>query len=456
MTNDLNVMKLTNSISNHERRYSPGTLLRQHWQDIVYVIAIAAIAGLISYIGAHAINPAVTWDKQTTDTWFNNDTTRAFDDMAVYQVDHYRTNLHPLFVMLTMPFVYALRSLFSLDAVTAVRIVLAANTSIWFGVLFITLRLIGCRRFDATLISILAAVSAASVFWFTMPETYPFGSTTLLLVPFLVALAEYQKLSPLWYVLVGVLTLGITITNWMAAIFAAFVKFRLKPAALITIASFIIVSALVLVQKAIFPAFNAGFLRLWSNASSEAGSTGVLKSEFGGPMTSIKCVIFDTIVMPAIGLVKDTHGFAAWPSMTVQWSSPGSGSTWGAIAVILWIAVFSLGIWGLFSIRQQRAFRIVLGLSLLGQIVLEAVYGDERFPHATHILPFVILIAALSTLTKARVLALVLTGALILTAGVNNLLLFEQARAFTYNQGPLRQVEPAPSWINLSPNYKRK
>ena len=160
-------MKLTNSISGFEtRRYSPGRLLREHQQEIAFIVAIAVIAGLISYIGAHAINPALTWDKQTTDTWFNNDTTRSFDDMAVYEVDHYRTNLHPLFVMLTMPFVYALRNL-SLDAVTAVRVVLAANTSIWFGVLFITLRLIGCRRFDATLISILAAVSAASVFWFT-------------------------------------------------------------------------------------------------------------------------------------------------------------------------------------------------------------------------------------------------------------------------------------------------
>ena len=449
-------MKLPNSVSRFEtRRYSPATLLREHWQDIAFIVAIAAIAGLISYIGAHAINPVLTWDKQTTDTWFNNDTTRSFEDMAVYEVDHYRTNLHPLFVMLTMPFVYALRDL-SLDAVTAVRVVLAANTSIWFGVLFITLRLIGCRRFDATLISILAAVSAASVFWFTIPETYPFGSTTMLLVPALVALAEYQKLSPVWYVLVGVLTLGITITNWMVAIFAAFVKFRPKPAVLITIGSFVIVSALVLVQKAVIPAFNAGFLRLWSNATSEAGSTGVLSGEFGGPMTSIKCVIFDTMVMPAIKLVKSMHGFPAWPSMTVQWSSPGSGSIWGAIAVVVWIALLSLGIWGLFSIRQHRAFRLVLGLSLLGQIILEAVYGDERFPHATHMLPFLILVAALSTLTKARVLALVLTGALILTAGVNNFLLFEQARAFTYGQGSLRQMEPAPSWIYHSPNFNRK
>ena len=447
-------MKLSKLAFSVDRRSMPSSLVRKHWQDLLFIVAIALVAGLVSYQGAYSINPALTWDKQTTDTWFNNDTTRTFDDMAVYAVDHYRTNLHPLFVMSTMPFVYALRGLFSWDAVTAVRVVLATNTSIWFGLLFITLRLIGCRRLEATLFSILAAVSAASVFWFTMPETYQFGSSTMLMGLGLVALAEYQKLSPLWYVLVGVLTLGITITNWMVGILAAFVKFRPKQAAVITVASFAIVAFLILVQKAILPAFNAGFLRLGVDAVNEAGTTGVLKAEFGGPMTSIKSVIFDTMILPAIGLVKNTHGFPAWPIMSVQWSAPGSGSIWGAIAVVLWMALFSLGIWALFSIRQHRAFRLVLGLSLLGQIVLEAVYGDERFPHSTHILPFLILVAALSIFTRARVLALVLTGALILTAGANNALLFEQARAFTYNQGPLRQQVPVESWIQLRPDAK--
>ena len=424
------------------------------WQDILLAVILAVAAGLVFYYGSQLINPVLTYDKQTGDTWFHNDTTRSFDDMAVYAVDHYRTNLHPLFVILTMPFVYAIRGIFGIDAVTAVRVVLAVNTSIWFGILFITLRLIGCRRLDSTLFTILAAVSAASVFWFTMPETYPFGSTTMLLGLGLVALAEYQKLSPVWYVLVGVLTLGITITNWMVAIFASFVKYRWKQAALITIASLVIVCVLVLVQKAIFPAFNAGFLRLFFNATSEAGSTGVLKAEFGGPMTAIKCFIFDTIVIPAIALVESPHGFAAWPSMTVQWSTPGSASIWGAIAVVLWIALFSLGIWGLFSSSQHRAFRLVLGLSLLGQIALEAVYGDERFVHSIHFLPFLILVAALSALTRARVLALALTAALILTAGINNGIQFNNAIAFSYGHGSLRQQVPVQSHLQLRPGAK--
>jgi hypothetical protein len=123
--------------------------------------------------------------------------------------------------------------------------------------------------------------------------------------------------------------------------------------------------------------------------------------------------------------------------MSVQLSAPGSASIWGNIAVILWIALLSLGIWALFSLKQHQKFRIVLGLSLLGQLLLEIVYGDERFIHAPHFLPFLMLTAALSTLTRARLLALVLTGTLVLTAGVNNVLQFNKAVDFSFGRGVL-------------------
>jgi len=95
-----------------------------------------------------------------------------------------------------------------LEPITAVRIVIAAVASLWFSSLFILLRLIGCRQFDAALFSILAATSAAAMFWFVIPETYSFGSLSILLALGLTALAQHRKLSSLWYVVVSALTLG--------------------------------------------------------------------------------------------------------------------------------------------------------------------------------------------------------------------------------------------------------
>jgi general stress protein CsbA len=285
-------------------------------------------------------------------------------------------------------------------------------------------------------LSLLAASSASAIFWFTIPETYAFGSLTLLLALGIVALAPIHQLSSWWYVAVSALTLGITITNWMAGILATLVNHRLRKSVIITLEAFAVVTGLVLLQKLIFPAFNAGFLRLWSNVKDEATSTGVLVEAAGGPLYVLKCIIFDTIVMPAIAVVENSELFPHWSRMTIQVSPPLSGSIWGYIAVFSWIALLSLGVWAFCSLRQHGKFRIVLGLTLLGQIALHLLYGDETFLHSLHFLPLLVVLVALTTLTRMRLLALVLTGVLVLSAGVNNLEKFAQATDFTWGRSP--------------------
>jgi hypothetical protein len=421
---------------------------RPNWQEIVIALVLASLAGFAAYQGSQLINPAFTFDKQTTDAWFHTDTTRVFDDMAVYAADHYRTNVHPLFVLLALPPVYALHIAFGLDSVRAVHVVIALVAALWIGVLFSVLRLIGIRRLDAVLFSILCATSASAIFWSTIPETYIFGSLTLLLALGIAAIAQDYHLSAIWYVAVSVLTLGITVTNWMAGILATIVNHRPGRSLLITSIALAIVSGLVLLQKLIFPAFNSGFLRLWSNAGNEATSTGILVSQAGGPLHVIKCIIFDTIVMPGFTLVENSEKFPNWSRMTIQLSPPGSGSFWGYLAVVLWIALLSLGVWGLFSIKSRLKFRLVLGLTLLGQIVLHLLYGDETFLHSPHFLPLLVILAALSTLTRARALALVLTAMLVLSAGVNNWGQFRQATAFTWGNSPLCAMSSVKCGVN--------
>lgn len=433
-------MKLNSLAPNRLTENKSYHLFRTYRLDILLIVILVIVAGVASFQAAQLINPAFIWDKQLNDAWFHNDTTRVFDDMAVYEVDHYRTDLHPLFVLLSMPIVYALKATLSIDSVTSVRLVTASIAALWFGLLFVALRIIGCRSFDAILFSIFAGTSAASIFWFVMPETYQLGSATMLMGLLLAAVAQFRQVSSWWYVLVGVLTLGITVTNWMVGIFATIVNHRWKKTGVILLQTYIIVALLVVVQKLlIFPKFNSKFLILFLGAGREAESTGFLREDFGGLLASAKSFIFDTIVLPAINVSESQ--FPIGSRMSVQLSHPGSASVWGSIAVVLWMALLSLGIWALFSLKVNRKFRIVLGLSLLGQLLLELVYGDERFVHAPHFLPFLVIVAALSTLTKARVLALVLAGMLTLTAGVNNILQFNQAVDYSYGRGVLCATE---------------
>src|SRR4028119_791309 len=168
-----------------------------YWQDILLAVALASVAGFASYQGAQLINPVIV-DDQSNNVWFEADVSRVFANMTERNSDNYRAKVHPIFTLITFPIVFVIKSALNINPITAVHIAIATVAFLWLGTLFIVLRLIGCNRFDAALFSILAATSAAAMFWFTVPETYSFGSLTLLLALGVVAIAQYQKLSPLW------------------------------------------------------------------------------------------------------------------------------------------------------------------------------------------------------------------------------------------------------------------
>lgn len=133
------------------------------------------------------------------------------------------------------------------------------------------------------------------------------------------------------------------------------------------------------------------------------------------------------LIWPAF---KHIHLSSNWHGIVTQTSAPGSATLWGSIPVVLWTALLSLGLWGLFSLRQQLKLRIFVGLVLLGQLALHLLYGDETFLYALHFAPLLVVLAALSTLTRARPLALILAGALVLSMGTNNGLQFGKATDF--------------------------
>ncbi|MDP8963869.1 MAG: hypothetical protein M3O33_07755 [Cyanobacteriota bacterium] len=416
-----------------------------YWQDILLAVALAAVAGFTSYQGAQLINPVIV-DAQSNDVWFEADVPRVFANMTDRNSDNYRTKVHPLFTLITFPIVFVIKRALNLNQITAVHIVIATVAFLWLGTLFIVLRLIGCNRFDAALFSILAATSAAAMFWFTVPETYSFGSLTFLLALGVVALAQYQKLSPLWYTIASALTLSFTVTNWMAGLLATIATHPRKRCLWISVQAFCVVSVLWGIQRLIFPSSKFPF-------ASREEKNYILMPEAGGPLQVLKSFLCHTMVMPAIDVVSDRYKPPHWSIMTTQASIPGSGSLWGTIAVVLWTALLGLGLWGLFSVKQHPKLRLVLGLTLLGQLLLHTLYGSETFLYALHLAPLLVVLAAFSLLTRARPLALVLAAMLVLTAGVNNSLQFKKATDFVQKQAPPRyqvlgqmQQRPAEPW----------
>lgn len=424
-------------------------LIAQYWGDILIVIALMTVVSCLSCIWAWFISPVLV-ENSYWDLWFESDIPREFANMIDRWSNHYRTNVHPLFSLIAFPPTYLLTKL-GFESISAVRIVIAFVASVWISLLYWVMRLINCRRFDAIVFSLLGAISGAAIFWFGVPVTYSFGSVSMLTALVIVGLGQYRQLSSWWYLGVSALTLSITTTNWMAGILATFVNHRWKQALQITINAFSLVVILSFVQYLIFP--SAEFL-----LKIQSEKTYVFNEGSVGALNVIQSFISHTMIVPAIEIIDKTSrpGFATpGIQMVTQLSAPGSGSLWGKVAVLLWTALLGLGIWGLFSIKKHLKLRIVLALIILGQLVLHLLYGEETFVYSLHFAPFLVILAAMSTLTRARPLALVLAGMLLLSAGINNSLQFNRATESMRVSDRQQVLLPAPSNLKQDQGYHR-
>lgn len=225
-----------------------GKKFRRVWRDVALAGALSIGLGLMSWGGAAAIGPAVL---SYNDVWFEADSLRVFLNMSNRWSDQHRMTVHPLFSLLVFPFVKVLR-LLGLESPLAVRAVIAAVAASWAASLYGVLRLIGCHRADAGLFSLLGVFSATSLAWFTVPETYAFGSLSIVWALALVALSERRRVSESPYVAVGVLTLSFTITNWMAGITAAVACLPWRRAAQVSVNVLCLVVVLWALQHRVF------------------------------------------------------------------------------------------------------------------------------------------------------------------------------------------------------------
>lgn len=398
--------------------------IRPYLADVMAIVVLIVVAGVASYFGSLLIGENVLDKKQFGDTWFDSDVSAYFIWLNNrFSELHVRTYKHPLFSLIFCLPVYGLNAL-GIELMVAMRLYMAVIAGLWLGAFYLLLRLLGCRRFDAILFSAIGATSAAAMFWFVVPESYPFGSLSLILAAILTLLAQ-SRILPLWsYIATNIFTLSITITNWMAGIFTTILENSKQKSSQILIRTLGIVIVLSGVQKLIFPkATFPPFIPPGKEASY------LFSAESGGVFRILQSSIAHTIVMPQIQVLP--HPRTGAPIMLTQFSFPGSGSLWGAIAVGLWMALLALGIWALLSLKIHQKFRLFLGLLLLGQLLLHLVYtGRETFLYSLHFAPLFIVLAALSTLTRSRLWSLGLASILLVCIIMNNGIQFNHAREF--------------------------
>ena len=387
------------------------------------VLAIAAT--VLAFNGAQRIPDWLLSGTAYYDVWFDGDSPRHLLHMTDRLSDQRdRSFMHPLFSY-SYYVVLAIRSALLVSPYTAARIFMALGAGLWVSLLFLMFRRMGCRQLDAGLLALAGMVSAASLFWFSVMESWGFGSITTV-VAFLTALASERRDLPVRrYLLANVATLSVSVTNWSAGLLLTFLRFSWRRAVWIALSAFGTVALICTVNPLIFPTFKLTF--------PQYAHEYVFQPESGGALHILSAFLYHGMVMPLFRVVSgwDHPGVVR---MTVQQMLPGSASVWGIAGVVCWTLLLALGAWTACRLKALRRFRLLVGFFLTAELILHLVYGaEEVFLYSLHWLPALLVVVACSALTRWRYLTRGLLAVLVVCAAVNNWRQFNNAVLFANN-----------------------
>lgn len=375
-------------------------------------LALAIAVGTM-YLNGRLDASLTTYD--TEDFWFEADIGRVYGNMTKRESNHYRTDVHPLFSMLTYPVVHAVARVFGVADLIAVRFWLAAVAFLTAGALFLLLRLLRLSLVGAVVFTLLWAVSAASVFWMSVPESYGMGAISILLVLLCAAWHSYRPLSAGVYVLASAFSLSVTVTNWVAAWVVQFTVFPWRRAVQIGINAFCLTVLLWAGQKLYF---TSSTFFLGNRTEVRYAEKPTLERV----LTVARVFAVHSFVMPSIMEIDRGRRMV----LTVQQSPAGSGSEWGYAAISGLVLLLTLGAYGLVT-GVDRKMRMAIGILLLYQFVLHTIYGPETFLYAPHFVPLIVVFASFSALTRLRIVALSIAIGLIALICLNNFVQFGKA-----------------------------
>jgi hypothetical protein len=388
--------------------------------DLGVAALFALLVGIAIWNVQRSMDPRFFSAPAGNDVWFEADLPTVADTVLHRWSTQSRNARHPLFPLLATGSAYVLRAA-RLGDRAILALLSALIGAVWVSLFYVTARFVAGRRFDAIVFTLLACSTSSAMFFLIVPETYTFGACTLLVPLALSAVDSRRRWREGWYVAASAVSLSVTSTNWMSGIAAAAVRWPRRRALQITANALCCVIVLWAVQRVIFP--SAPFFFGYSNEHRF-----ILPAASGGPGTIARALFFHTIVMPRLDLIPEPKW--GWV-MSVQHSGIASSGLWGAVATLLWGALLAATAFGLLTSSRHRPVGIALGATLIGQVLLHLVYGEETFLYSMHVAPLLILTCAYAASTvRWRHAILVLASALVLTAAISNAAQLSAALAF--------------------------
>ncbi len=402
-------------------------------------IAIFAVFFVLYFATSTVLSKTVAF--QEDDILFELDTPRVIRDMTLPEANHYRSKVHPLYVLLMNPVGALAKKLIGSDVNAAVLLnSLLGAAGVTLG--FIFFWLYTKTLMDASLLAFLFGLSASQLILSIVPDTASLAICSLLLTYILFLLSLRSRPPRLfWWILAGVFSLGVTTTNFAqtAICFAVsdFVVHRQQGVRRlgIRLLSFLggvllIVTLLAVLQKALYPSTVLFFLPEAYREDLRYASWLVFQSPLTVGAQLFKNFAWLNFIAPdpTIYALPNHQLPAVTFSRSLDFSVPGiiGSLLWFG----LWIAQIAKESWLRLRGAARQSSRRPLGwgflLCLLFNLALHSFYGVgekggiEYFLYTGNFTFLVLALWAIPLELPQKALRMLL-ATLIICVGLNNL-----------------------------------
>lgn len=371
---------------------------------------------------------------------FETDTPRVINDMTDFSADHYRTKVHPLYVLITNPVGSLLSGIIDSKPLTAIIL------NSFFGAVGILLAFIYFHLKTTDLVSSLLLASffgltSSQFFLSAIPETVSLAVCSLLVtyIIFVIAIRSGRVNFPVW-ILAGIFTLAITITNFAQTLICFFIAslihafpgkknsffYAVGKTVLFLLVVIFCAMALSLFQKSIYPSSRLFYTLEYYEEETLYTSFAVLTTPIPVISELLKHFFLVNIIAP-FPSVFQLHVDA----LAVTFSRSWSYSLIGWTAVALWFYMLAKNLIQVFRSKEAEPLKIgfAFTLCLFFNLALHSIYGfgsnggPEYFLYTGNFTFLVTSFLALTPPSSGKFPRILLTLLVILT-GMNNLMTF--------------------------------
>jgi hypothetical protein len=403
--------------------YEPSS--RWRVQDLVVACALGAVAVGIALHTSNQLDPRLYNYPTGFNVWFEADTPRALgamDDAGPQY--HRRTDVHPLFSLLTIPLLAILKAA-GASALHGALGLVAACAFLTSALLFLALRGLRLPLLPAILFTAAFLSSATFVHWFGVAETSAFAALSICIVLFVLTSVSATN----WWAwtLASTFALAITVTNWSVALASAIVRLELRRAVSASLAALVLVAGLASIQA--LAVRGATLFYLPGSVVDEYRHTQI-RNNVWSPLANVWSTVVTSAVAPAP--YQDMHlgpGRVKGAIVDNQQISVASYGIVSIVAIASWVVMLGCGILGGIETPRLRAIFAAVSLFLGGQLGLYLFYGNLTFLYATNYFPAMIVLTALGWFSSRRVLAIAAAAVFVLTGAWSNLAQFGAAAA---------------------------